>query len=100
MPWKYYLSAANLIDSENTGVYAAGGQALAGIHSSAMGAASTSDMLLVFNRPGSQADATAAAARFEAYRSLSPPRNGTAPAWPLAGSIPYDPERYKDARPR
>jgi hypothetical protein len=48
MPWKYYLSAAKISDSEETGVYSSGGQVLAGVHASAMGAATTNDFLFLF----------------------------------------------------
>lgn len=48
MPWKYYFKAAEIYNAPETGVYTGPGLVLAGVHSSILGAAITSDFLLSF----------------------------------------------------
>ncbi len=65
MPWEYYLNAAKKMNTETIGVYSATGQILAGVHSSAMGAAITCDVMFYFSKPEQAEEAGKVAACFE-----------------------------------
>lgn len=94
MPWKYYLAVAKITDSDSVGVYSEGGQALAGVHSSAMGAAITSDMLFDFSKVEGEKDAQETAECFEKTPGVmaDPKWNSASLA---AGWIhQYDPENF------
>lgn len=65
LPWKYYLTAAKILDTDKTDVYSAGGQVLAGVHSGALGAASTVDVMIDFSSADMAGNATHLAECFQ-----------------------------------
>ena len=94
MPWSYYLASAQIADSPSAGIYHPAGMAMAGVHSSAMGAAITTDFLISFAEPDRREPAIAAAASFDDHPHALPE-----PAWLCASGAlgpvhPYDPERF------
>lgn len=95
MPWKYYLAAAQIADSESTGVYSSEGQVLAGVHASAMGASSTSDFLIIFSSGREKNKPAEIASCFTAFTHAL-----AATEWACASKAVgyvhhYDPDRYK-----
>lgn len=94
MPWKYYLSAAKILDTDKTGVYSATGQILAGVHSGALGCAITSDIMIDFSMSKSEKSAIEVAKCFQKR-----PHALADPAWNCASKAagwihPYDKEKF------
>ncbi len=92
IPWENLFAVFKLTDNPKTGIYAPGGTAAGGVHSSAMGIAITSELLLHFGE--SEADAWKEADAFQ-RRPLALPH----PDWVAASGVlgpfhPYAPEKY------
>ena len=97
MPWQYYFATAQITGEPSTGIYKPGGMPMGGIHSSAMGTAITSDLMLLFAEP-----ARADAARDVAACWQTAPHALPDPKWTCASLAagymhPYDPETMKAA---
>jgi len=95
MPWEYYLTAAKKTDTEAIGVYSSTGQILAGVHSSAMGAAITYDLMFYFSKSEQTKKAANVAACFEqAPMVMANPKWNCATL--AAGWVRhYDPEKFE-----
>jgi hypothetical protein len=97
MPWQTYFSVAQIAGNPASGIYSTAGFPMAGIHSSAMGTAITSDLLISFAEPKQAEETRAVAACFQAA-----PHAVADPAWVCdslaAGYMhPYDPEKFAAA---
>jgi len=94
-PWNYYFAVSQIIGDPSEGVYKGGGLALAGVHSSSLGAALTSDIMAGFAAKGQDAAAREQAEVFQAApHAVADPRwfcDSLAAGW----LHPYDPERMK-----
>lgn len=96
-PWGYYFAASRIAGRPDSGIYDPAGMAMAGVHSSAMGTAVTSDILIQFDPAGGAEAARDTAACFQAAPHALPD-----PHW-LCGSLamgyvhPYDPDKMKAA---
>ncbi len=92
-PWQYYFSVAQIAKNPASGIYAPAGFPLAGIHSSAMGTAITSDLLVHFGRP-SQADALRETAScFQAAPHAVADSRWVCDSLAVGYIHPYDPEK-------
>jgi len=96
-PWPYVFAVAQISGTPATGIYSATGQALAGVHASALGAARTSDLTIHF----------AAGERTDEVRDVSAcfqaaPHAMADPEWicdsrAVGYMHPYDPVNMKTA---
>lgn len=94
MPWDYYLAAARIADDPGDGVYEPAGMAMAGVHSSAMGTAITTDMTLRFAPVDQQQAMYDGLAAFQARPLALPEPRWLADSGALGTVHPYDPARY------
>jgi hypothetical protein len=95
MPWSYYFAVAQKVDNPSAGIYEAPGMTLAGIHSSGMGVAITSDILLLFS-PAQDAEATETANCFQTAPSALPDTKWLCDSLAVGYIHQYDPENYAD----
>jgi hypothetical protein len=73
-PWEIYFSVAQINNENSRGVYSGGGQAMAGVHASAMGVAITSEFLIDFTQEKNESSQNA-----ECFQSS--PHAVAAPEW-------------------
>jgi hypothetical protein len=91
MPWDYFWAVCDMRNEFRAGIYSGAGQAMAGVQSSAMGAAQTSDLLIHFASRKGVEEVRETAASFQAAPHALPD-----PAW-LCDSLaagylqPYEP---------
>lgn len=96
MPWKYYFKAAEINNGPQTGVYTAPGLVLAGIHSSILGAALTSDILINFS--GGQDGIEKQKELSDCFQALPhclPDPQWTCDSLTLGYISPYAPDKFK-----
>jgi hypothetical protein len=93
-PWSTYFAVARILDDPSSGVYNGAGLALAGVQSSPLGAAVTSDLLVQFADAGAQAAVQESAACFEAAPHALADPGWTCGSGGLGWIAPYDPERF------
>ena len=96
-PWQYFFAVAQICDSSGTGVYTTPGQALAGVHASALGTAITSDMMLHFAPNNGADEVRGVAACFQAAPHALPDPKWVCDSRAIGYLHPYDPDRMKNA---
>ena len=96
-PWDYYFAVANEIKNPSIGVYKGAGLALAGVHSSGLGSAITSDLLIHFSATAEEEKARQVARCFQAAPHALPDTKWLCKSESAGLLHPYDPENMKAA---
>lgn len=92
MPWSYYFGVAQMVGKPDMGVYSPAGMPMAGVHASAMGVASTSDVLIHFAAPADAEFARDTAACFQAAPHALPDTQWLCDSLVLGWMQPYSPK--------
>ncbi|MGC8805852.1 MAG: hypothetical protein ACP5QD_07970, partial [Candidatus Ratteibacteria bacterium] len=95
MPWKYYFKAAEIYNAPETGVYTAPGLVLAGVHSSILGAAITSDILVTFLSGEDIEKQKEISTSFQILPHCLPDPQWTCDSLTVDYISPYSPEKFK-----
>ncbi|MCM8764721.1 MAG: hypothetical protein NC830_05130, partial [Candidatus Omnitrophica bacterium] len=96
MPWKYFFKAAEMYDGPQTGVYTAPGLVLAGVHSSILGAALTSDILISFSDKNEGIEKQKELSDcFQAFFHCLADPQWTCDSLAVGYISPYSPDRFK-----
>ncbi len=93
MPWKYYWAVCNIRNEFRAGVYSGAGQAMAGVHSSVLGAAQTSDLLIHFASRKNAEEAREISACFQTAPHALPDTKWLCDSLALGWIQPYEPEK-------
>jgi len=93
-PWDYFTAACNYYNDDSYGVYKATGHVMAAVHATALGAATTSDVLLELGTSGDEAAMEERAACFMlAPHAMADPK-WNCDSFALGKINPYDPATF------
>lgn len=94
LPWETLFTALKITDDPSLGIYHAGGTVMGGIHSSAMGAAITSDLLIQFAPADAMNHVQIAAKQFQMQHQPVADPKWLANSRAMGDIHPYDPQRF------
>ncbi len=97
MPWQYFFATAQITGNPSTGIYSPGGMPIGGIHTSAMGMAVTSDVMLLFAEKGAESAARDQAAGWQVAPHALPDTAWTCASLAAGYMHPYSPDTMKAA---